>query len=73
MEGPRRDTGGLLESAKGAFDIVATQYDKGAANLTDYLDALRTYISTKNEYFSDLTSYWTAVFQLEAAVGKDLR
>jgi outer membrane protein, heavy metal efflux system len=73
MEGPRRDTGGLLESAKGAFDIVATQYDKGAANLTDYLDALRTYISTKNEYFGDLTSYWTAVFQLETAVGKDLR
>jgi cobalt-zinc-cadmium efflux system outer membrane protein len=73
MEGPRRDAGGLLESAKGAFDIVATQYDKGAANLTDYLDALRTYISTKNEYFGDLTSYWTAVFQLEAAVGKDLR
>ncbi len=73
MEGPRRDAGGLLESAKGAFDIVATQYDKGAANLTDYLDALRTYIATKNEYFGDLASYWTAVYQLEAAVGKDLR
>ncbi len=73
MEGPRREGGGLLESAQGAFDIVATQYDKGAANLTDYLDALRTYIATKNEYFGDLTNYWTAVYQLEAAVGKDLR
>ncbi len=73
MEGPRREGGGLLESAQGAFDAVATQYDKGAANLTDYLDALRTYIATKNEYLGDLTSYWTAVFQLEAAVGKDLR
>ncbi|HWZ93045.1 MAG TPA: TolC family protein, partial [Polyangiaceae bacterium] len=73
MEGPRRADGGLLESAKGAFDIVATQYDKGAANLTDYLDALRTYIATRNEYFGDLTNYWTAISQLEAAVGKELR
>jgi cobalt-zinc-cadmium efflux system outer membrane protein len=71
MEGHRRAGGGLLESAEGAFDIVATQYDKGAADLTDYLDALRTYIATRNEYFGDLTSYWTAVFQLEAAVGED--
>jgi cobalt-zinc-cadmium efflux system outer membrane protein len=73
MEGPRRSDGGLLESAKGAFDIAAAQYDKGAASLTDYLDALRTYIATRNEYFGDLANYWTAVFQLEAAVGKDLR
>ncbi len=73
MEGPRRAGGGLLQSAKGAFEIVATQYEKGAASLTDYLDALRTYIATKNEYFNDLTSYWTAVFQLEAAVARDLR
>jgi cobalt-zinc-cadmium efflux system outer membrane protein len=73
MEGPRRDGGGLLQSARGAFEIVATQYEKGAASLTDYLDALRTYIATKNEYFSALANYWTAVFQLEAAVGRDLR
>ena len=73
MEGPRRQGGGLLESAKGSFDIAAAQYDKGAASLTDYLDALRTYIATKNEYFGDLATYWTSVFQLEAAVGKDLR
>ena len=73
MEGPRRDGGGLLQSARGAFEIVATQYEKGAASLTDYLDALRTYIAAKNEYFGDLANYWTAVYQLEAAVAKDLR
>ena len=73
MEGPRRTDGGLLESAKGAFEIAAVQYDKGAASLTDYLDALRTYIATKNEYFGNLATYWTSVFQLEAAIGKDLR
>jgi cobalt-zinc-cadmium efflux system outer membrane protein len=73
MEGPRRDGGGLLQSARGAFEIVALQYDKGAASLTDYLDALRTYIATKTEYFGDLANYWTAVYQLEAAVAKELR
>ncbi len=73
MEGPRRDGGGMLQSARGAFEIVATQYERGAASLTDYLDALRTYIAAKNEYFGDLANYWTAVYQLEAAVGRDLR
>jgi cobalt-zinc-cadmium efflux system outer membrane protein len=73
MEGPRRDDGGELLSAKGAFEIVAVQYEKGAASLTDYLDALRTYIATRIEYFGELAAYWTAVYQLEAAVGRDLR
>ncbi len=75
MEGPRRDGGGLLASAKGAFEVIARQYDRGAPgfSLTDYLDALRTYIQTKVEYFGDLVSYWTAVYQLEQAVGVELR
>jgi cobalt-zinc-cadmium efflux system outer membrane protein len=75
MEGPRRDDGGLLDSAKGAFEILAAQYDRGASgvSLTDYLDAWRTYVATKAESIGDLASYWGAVFQLEAAVGKDLR
>lgn len=73
MEGPRRDGGGLLQSARGAFETEATLYEKGAASLTDYLDALRTYIATRTEYFGDLASYRTAVYQLEAAVAKDLQ
>jgi cobalt-zinc-cadmium efflux system outer membrane protein len=73
MEGPRRDGGGLLTSARGAFLAIEAQYDKGGAGLTDYLDSLRTYIATKNEYFGHLTDYWTAIFQLEAAMGRDLR
>jgi cobalt-zinc-cadmium efflux system outer membrane protein len=75
MEGPRREGGGILASAKGAFEIVARQYDRGTpgVTVTDYLDALRTYISTKLEYYGDLTSYWTAVFQLEQAVGLGLQ
>ncbi len=69
----RMEGGGLLESAKTARDITRIQYEKGAASLTDYLDAQRTYIATNVEYFQDLTNYWTAVFQLEEAVGVELK
>jgi cobalt-zinc-cadmium efflux system outer membrane protein len=69
----RMEQGGLLESAKIARDMTRLQYEKGAATLTDFLDALRVYIATKVEYFQDLTNYWTAVFQLEEAVGRELR
>jgi cobalt-zinc-cadmium efflux system outer membrane protein len=73
MEGPRREGGGLLQSAKVARDVTRLQYEKGAASLTDFLDAQRTFIATNVEYFQDLTNYWTAVFQLEGSVGTDLR
>jgi cobalt-zinc-cadmium efflux system outer membrane protein len=69
----RMEGGGLLQSAKTARDITRVQYEKGAATLTDLLDAQRTYIATNVEYFQDLTNYWTAVYQLEEAVGVELR
>jgi outer membrane protein TolC len=63
----------ILESSKVALDITRLQYEKGAASLSDFLLALQTYIATKVEYFGDLTNYWTAICQLEAAVGTGLR
>jgi cobalt-zinc-cadmium efflux system outer membrane protein len=63
----------LLDRAKRARDLVEIQFRKGAASLLEYLDAQRTYISTNLEYLQDLTNYWTAVYQLEQAVGTDLR
>jgi cobalt-zinc-cadmium efflux system outer membrane protein len=69
----RMEGGGLLQSAKTARDITRVQFEKGAASLTDLLDAQRTYIATNVEYFQDLTNYWTAVYQLEEAVGVELR
>jgi cobalt-zinc-cadmium efflux system outer membrane protein len=62
----------ILESARAALDITRLQYEKGAASLSDFLLALQTYIATKVEYFGDLTSYWTGIFQLEEAVGTEL-
>jgi cobalt-zinc-cadmium efflux system outer membrane protein len=73
MEGPRREGGGLLESARGAYTHTAQTYYAGTSSLTDFLDAYRTWIATQDEYYGDLASYWTAVYQLEAAVGRDLR
>ena len=52
---------------------MSLQYQKGAASLLEYLDANRTFIATMVEYLQDLTNYWTAVYQLEAAIGMELR
>lgn len=68
-----RMEGRLLNRAKVARDIVETQYKAGSATLMDFLDALRTYIATNVEYFGDLSAYWTAVYQLEQAVGVEMR
>jgi cobalt-zinc-cadmium efflux system outer membrane protein len=62
----------LKPSAERAFQITRLQYDKGAATLMDLLDAQRTYIAINVEYLQDLTNYWTAVYQLEQAVGMEL-
>jgi cobalt-zinc-cadmium efflux system outer membrane protein len=68
-----RMEGTLLERAGKARDIVNLQYKAGAATLIDFLDAQRTYIATHQEYFQDLINYFTALYQLEQAVGVELR
>ena len=68
-----RMEGTFLEQAKLAKDITERQFHGGTATLMDFLDAYRTYVATNLEYLQDLTNYWTAVFQLEQAVGSDLR
>ncbi len=69
----RMEDGALLETARQAKDDVKLLYEKGGAQLVDYLLALSTYISTNVEYLNDVAGYWTAVFELEQAVGKTLR
>jgi cobalt-zinc-cadmium efflux system outer membrane protein len=48
---------------------VEIQYQKGAASLLDYLDAQRTHLTNEIDYLAALATFWTAVFQLEQAVG----
>lgn len=64
---------GLLASARRARDLAQIQYQKGAASLLEFLDAQRTFISINVEYLRDLADFWTAVFQLEQAIGMELR
>ncbi|MFI5296851.1 MAG: TolC family protein [Polyangiales bacterium] len=63
-----------IERATVARDIVEKQYKAGAQGitLTDFLDAYRTWIGTKQEYLNDKQNYWSAVYQLEQAVGMEL-
>jgi cobalt-zinc-cadmium efflux system outer membrane protein len=68
----QRMEGRLLERTGRARELVELQYQKGAASLIEYLDAQRTYVSTKEEYIQDLAAYWNAIFQIEAATGTEL-
>jgi cobalt-zinc-cadmium efflux system outer membrane protein len=68
-----RMEGRLLDRARLARDLTKVQYDKGAASLLEYLDAQRTFIATNVEYLQDLANYWIAVFQLEQAIGAELK
>jgi cobalt-zinc-cadmium efflux system outer membrane protein len=73
MEGPRRDDGGILESARGAYVHAEQNYFAGNIGFIDYRYAYQTWIATKTEEFNDKANYWTAIYQLEAAVAKELR
>ena len=66
-----RMDGRLLESAKRARDLVSLQYEKGAASLLEFLDAQRTYITIALERLQIVGNYWTSVFKLEQAVGRE--
>jgi len=63
----------LLERTRRARDLVRIQYDKGAASLLEFLDAQRTFVAANVERIQNLNDFWTAVFQLEQAVGTELR
>jgi cobalt-zinc-cadmium efflux system outer membrane protein len=62
----------LLERAKRARDITQVQFNAGSATLTDLLDSQRSWVQVNSGYLAELVNYWTAVFLLEQAVGKEL-
>jgi outer membrane protein, heavy metal efflux system len=68
----QRMEGRLLDRARRARELVELQYQKGAASLLEFLDAQRTYVATKGEYIQDLTAYWSAIFQIEAATATEV-
>jgi cobalt-zinc-cadmium efflux system outer membrane protein len=62
----------LLPRAATARQILALQFAAGKAPLMDYLDAQRTYIAVRQEYFDDLAAYWSAVFLVEQALALEV-
>jgi cobalt-zinc-cadmium efflux system outer membrane protein len=62
----------LLERAKKAREITSIQYNAGSGTLTDLLDANRSFVQVNSDYYAELVNYWTAVFLLEQATGKEI-
>jgi hypothetical protein len=63
-----------VDSAVEALRQAKAQLDQApkAASLLEFLDAQRTDVATKVEYIQDLSAYWNAVFQIEAATAMEL-
>lgn len=62
-----RDT--YLPKAQQARTTVEFAYRRGGASLLDFLDAQRTYRETALEHLRAVGNFWSALYQLEAAVG----
>jgi len=58
-----------LPKAEQARNTVEFAYRRGGVSLLDFLDAQRTYRETSLEHLRALGNYWSALYQLEAAVG----
>ena len=65
-----RDT--YLPKAQQARATVEFAYRRGGSSLLDFLDAQRTYRETALEHLRAMGNYWSALYQLEAAVGGSL-
>ena len=65
----RRAEEQLLGLARSVRTTVGEDYAKGTASLLDYLDTQRSRILNEVEYLRTLQTFWTAVFQVERAVG----
>jgi len=65
----RRAEQELLQLSRDVRDIVGEEYARGATSLLDYLETQRSRIRNEVEYLGTLQAFWTAVFQVERAVG----
>jgi cobalt-zinc-cadmium efflux system outer membrane protein len=59
----------LVPRARDARNLVGNDFARGAGSLLDYLDAQRSLLHVEIEQFASLGDFWTAVFQVERAVG----
>lgn len=68
-----RMEGKLLQQARVSRDLAQHLYQRGAASFIDFMDAQRSFVSSRLEYHQDLANYWDAVYQLEQATATQLR
>jgi len=65
--------GEVLEDARSTFAIVERAYERGGATIIDLLDAARTSRTIQQNYIEALFNYQHHLFQLESAVGQEIR
>ena len=65
--------GGVLEDARSTLTIVERAYERGGATILDLLDAARTSQTIQQNYIEALFNYQHNLFQLESAVGQEIR
>jgi len=65
--------GEVLEDARSTFAIVERAYERGGATILDLLDAARTSRAIQQNYIEALFNYQHNLFQLESAVGQEIR
>ena len=58
-----------LPKAQQARQTVEFAYRRGGVSLLDFLDAQRTYCEIALEHLRALGNFWSALYQLETAVG----
>ena len=65
--------GEVLEDARATVTIVERAYERGGATILDLLDAARTSRTIQQSYIEALFNYQHHLFQLESAVGQEIR
>ncbi len=67
-----QDDPGQLEAATNVRDKINLAYELGGKTLLEVLDAQRVYRETYKVHITGHSNYWHALYQLNAAIGKDL-
>ncbi|MEP6889133.1 MAG: TolC family protein, partial [Nitrospirota bacterium] len=65
--------GEVLEDARATVSIVERAYERGGATILDLLDAARTLRTIQQGYIEALFNYQHHLFQLESAVGQEIK
>ncbi len=66
------DDPGQLDAAKNVRDKITQANELGGKTLIEVLDAQRTYLETYRVHISGRSSYWHSLYQLNAAMGKEI-